>query len=547
MIRAVIYARFSTELQNEKSVDDQLDLCRAYAKREGWDVIGEFSDKAISGATLHRPGMQDMLGVLSSVKVDVVLCEELDRLSRDMGDLANLHRQLTFQNIQLWSVHSGPAKTLDVGMRGLFDQLFREDNVHKVRRGMSGLVKQGLSAGGKAYGYRPDPANAGKPQIVEEEARIVREIFEDYAAGKSPKAIARALNERHVPAPRGKLWAPSAMHGFEQRGTGMLRNSIYVGRIVWNKVRMVKDPATGKRVSRPNPPEDWLSVDVPELRIIPDDLFEAVQAQMTGRAAAARGKSLGSQKRPKRLLSGLLKCGSCGSGMSAMGQDKSGRTRLRCSAHVNSGSCPTPKTFYLDAVEALVLESLSHNLNDPEALAVYAQAYQEERRRLNGKKIGRKTEIESRIAFLDKDNDRLLDWALREVGEPERLLAKMKEQAEEAKALKLELAGLEEPEVLIDLHPVALKRYANATLEVRRLLETKGIDADGEAAQLVRQLLTRITVYPNEGSPKGVKVKVEGSFSAFMALPDQALKVAVGQGIVPLVAEEGLEPPTRGL
>jgi hypothetical protein len=147
---------------------------------------------------------------------------------------------------------------------------------------MTGLIKQGLSAGGKAYGYRPDPANRGKPVVVPEEAAIVVRIFEDYTKGISPKAICKRLNAEHVKPPRGKLWSPSAVIGFAARGSGMLRNSIYVGRIVWNKVRMVKDPSNGKRLSRPNPESEWQTANVPELRIMPDDLFEAVQAQLAG-------------------------------------------------------------------------------------------------------------------------------------------------------------------------------------------------------------------------------------------------------------------------
>lgn len=242
---------------------------------------------------------------------------------------------------------------------------------------MTGLIKQGLSAGGKAYGYRPDPANRGKPVIVPEEAAIVRRIFEEYASGISPKAICRKLNAEYVRPPRGKLWAPSALIGFKARGTGMLRNPIYVGRIVWNKVRMVKDPSTGKRVSRPNPESEWQTAEAPELRIIPDDLFNfnAVQAQLRDRAHSGRKDNMVAQRRPKRLLSGLLKCGACGSGMAVAGKDKSGRTRLRCSAHTNSGACPDPKTFYLDDVEDLVVNSLAHELATPERIQSYAKRY----------------------------------------------------------------------------------------------------------------------------------------------------------------------------
>lgn len=312
-----------------------------------------------------RHDLQRMVQDAHTGKFKVIVVEALDRLSRDIADMATLHKQLAFIGVRIIAVNDGEANTINVALRGLVAQLFREDNVHKVKRGMTGLIKQGLSAGGKAYGYKPDPANRGKPIIVKEEAAIVLRIFGDYAKGVSPKAICKRLNAEFVKPPRGKLWSPSALHGFASRGTGMLRNPIYVGRIVWNKVHMVKDPNTGRRVSRPNPESEWKTADAPELRIVPDELFEAVQAQIAGRSHGSRPENVGIHKRPKHLLSGLLKCGACGSGMSRMGNDKSGRTRLRCSAHTNSGACPDPKTFYVDEVEHLVFDSLTRELASP--------------------------------------------------------------------------------------------------------------------------------------------------------------------------------------
>src|SRR5690606_21364986 len=145
----------------------------------------------------------------------------------------------------------------------------------KVRRGMSGLIHQGLSAGGRAYGYRPDPSNRGKLIIVEEEAKIIRRIFEAYVSGKSTRQIAYDLNKEGVPPPRGTKWNASTINGNATRGHGILLNSIYAGKLVWNRVHMLKDPDTGKRISRPNPPEKWQTRDVPELQIIPTELWEA--------------------------------------------------------------------------------------------------------------------------------------------------------------------------------------------------------------------------------------------------------------------------------
>jgi site-specific DNA recombinase len=85
------------------------------------------------------------------------------------------------------------------------------------------------------------------------QAEVVERIFRDYASGTSPRAIAFGLNREGVPGPRGSAWAQSTINGNRQRGTGVLNNELYIGRLVWNRLEYVKDPDTGKRVSRLNP------------------------------------------------------------------------------------------------------------------------------------------------------------------------------------------------------------------------------------------------------------------------------------------------------
>lgn len=119
---------------------------------------------------------------------------------------------------------------------------------------------------------------------------MLRRIFRGYAAGVSPMALAKRLNAEHVPGPGGASWNPSTIHGNPARGTGVLNNELYVGRLVWNRLRYVKDPDTGKRVSRPNPPSQWVTTSVPELRIVDDELWNEVKARQ---AAMCRTTSNG--------------------------------------------------------------------------------------------------------------------------------------------------------------------------------------------------------------------------------------------------------------
>ena len=82
------------------------------------------------------------------------------------------------------------------------------------------------------------------------------------------KAIAKKLNAENVAGPRGGSWGPSTIHGHAGRGTGILNNELYIGRLVWNRQHYVKDPDTGKRLVRINPVEAWVITDVPDLRVV---------------------------------------------------------------------------------------------------------------------------------------------------------------------------------------------------------------------------------------------------------------------------------------
>ncbi len=197
--KAVIYARFSTDLQNERSIEDQITLCRDYASREGMNVVEVYEDRARSGGSIMgRGGLLRLLDHARERSFDVVVVEALDRLSRDMEDLAGIHKRLSFLGIEIRAVHEGVVNTVLVGLRGLVGQLYREDNAHKVRRGLAGRVGQGLNAGGRSYGYAPGT-------IVETEAEIVRRIFDEYVAGRTPREIAHDLNNEWILPPRGRL------------------------------------------------------------------------------------------------------------------------------------------------------------------------------------------------------------------------------------------------------------------------------------------------------------------------------------------------------
>ena len=542
MKKAVIYARFSTDLQNERSIEDQITLCRDYTSREEMNVVEVYEDRARSGGSvMGRGGLLRLLDQARQRSFDVVVVEALDRLSRDMEDLAGIHKRLSFLGIEIRAVHEGVVNTVLVGLRGLVGQLYREDNAHKVRRGLAGRIGQGLNAGGRAYGYAPVAGEKGKRTIVEVEAEIVRRIFDEYVAGRTPREIAHDLNNECILPPRGRSWNASTINGNMQRGTGIIQNELYAGRLVWNKVRMVKDPDTGKRLSRPNPKNDWQTVDMPGLRIVSQELFDTAQS----RKRACGQKHPNQQRRPRHMLSGLLRCGACGAGMSTNGKDNSGRIRIRCSAATESGSCHDAKTFYLKTVESAVLAGLENEMRHPQVIAEYVRTYHEERKRLSAKANAKRAHLELRFGELNREIDRLVDAIAKGHGDPAVLGPRSSALNEERKQVALELSV--EPAVndTISLHPAVLARYKEQLVELQDAL-SKGINAgDSEAAEAIRGLVETVTVFRDPSRPGGVMIEIVGRLNALLG--EQAYPNKVRGVWGKMVAGEGLEPPTPGL
>lgn len=281
MVQAVAYVRYSSDSQSGASLEDQLRLCKERVAREGWTLGQVYSDAAMSGASALRPGYQALLGGVRAADFDVIVVEALDRLSRDQEDVAGLFKRCRFAGVRIVTLAEGEITDLHVGLKGAMNALFLQDLAEKTRRGLRGRVEAGASGGGLTYGYDvvQEAEERGGRRINEVEADIVRWICQAYADGLSPKRIAHALNAQEVPAPRGGHWAATTINGNRARGTGIINNELYVGRQVWNRLRYIKDPDTGKRRSRLNDSKAVVVTDVSDLRIVDHDLWARIRTR----------------------------------------------------------------------------------------------------------------------------------------------------------------------------------------------------------------------------------------------------------------------------
>ncbi len=449
-MKVAIYARYSSDNQRDASIADQIRICRESAARQGWTVVQEFTDHAISGATLLRSGFQALMRDALNRRFDVVLAESLDRFSRDQEDTAGLFKRLTFAGVNIVTLAEGDITHLHIGFKGTMNALFLKDLAEKTHRGLRGRIEDGKSAGGLCYGYRVVKAfsggtiTTGEREIEPTEAMVVERIFREFISGVSPKQIAKNLNRERIAGPFGGAWSPSTIYGSSKRGTGILNNELYVGRLVWNRLRYVKNPDTGKRVSRLNPTSEWMSKDVPELRIVPDDLWTAAKSrQKQTRHAIKTACVIGAAKRPQYLFSGLTKCGVCGAGFIM-----SGKNRLGCFGARDQGRCDNHLTIRREEVETRVLRALQEKLLRQDLFEEFCDEFTREMNRLRMEHRAGLSSAEREIERIEGRRKKLIEMVMDGVA-PSEVKDEVNTNAAKREELKARLASADAPPPLL--------------------------------------------------------------------------------------------------
>jgi site-specific DNA recombinase len=281
-------------------------------------IVIRFSDRAKSGSTLFdRDGLLDLMAAAKARKFDTVIVESLDRLSRDQEDLAGLFKRLKHYEIDLLTVNEGLTTDIHVGVRGIVGSMFIRDLAAKIKRGQGGRVLEGNVPGVVTYGYDRVPGKPGERVINEGHAAIIRREFTEYAAGISPRAIAAGLTRDGIPTPTGGTeWNHQCfVSGGGIKKGGMLGNRVYIGELIWNKHRTVRDPDTGSESRRERPQADHITVAVPHLRIIDQALWDAAQAIRAGRSFARIGATGAIIRRPVVARSPHPGCSGAGCAM----------------------------------------------------------------------------------------------------------------------------------------------------------------------------------------------------------------------------------------
>ena len=558
LMRCAIYARYSSDLQRESSIEDQTRKCRTHATPRGWVVLAAYvrSDEEITGATLAaRPALRSLIedAKRRPRPFDRILIDDTSRLARNVADALNMVATLRFHGVGVTFVSQG-IDTMDktarqlVTINGMMDEQFLVGLADKVHRGQEGQVLKGLNPGGKCFGYRnvpiEDPSRQGKygrPAIAgvrleprDEQAAVLLRIFQMFADGMGLAGIAKTLNAEKVPAPQPprtrtmQAWCPSSIWE-------MLRNERYRGVQVWNRTEKTRNPETGRKVSKARPKEEWTRVEVPEWRIVPESLWNAVQARIAQAGQKFGAARLGGMNRTERsrsyLFSGLLVCGVCRSRMVIIsGQGKRGYVRYGCPSHRYRGVCSNGLTIRQDRLEKQLLAALEARILNSQLIEYTLQRFHDELQK-------RLTEIQRQATGLDEFRRQRSELQLK----AERLTTAIADSGH-SPALLSKLAEIERQIAEVNRREEAARpvNLSAAVGEVRefvysQVMQLRGLfqqDATGSKAVLARHIGQLVlTPKPN---PTGPIYEVTGGFDLLAGNTD----------VMPVVARDGIEPPT---
>jgi site-specific DNA recombinase len=503
-IRAALYARFSSDIQKDRSIDRQFADLEKAAHRLGLtlDKRHYFSDRAQSGASLiDRPGLtRELLGASARHEFDVVLVEATDRLSRNQSDLHWLADHFKFNGNKIFTP-GGEVTALQMTFEGHQNADFLEKLAYRIKSGHDDAVREGLIPNGPAYGYDCVLGKPGIKVINKVEAKIVNRIFREYVSGSSPRTIAAGLMADKILSPSGGAhWNFQCIVGGEGKKRGMPNNRLYVGVYLKNRYKNVKNPSTGKIITRKAEADELITAKHPELRIIDQALWDAAQKRRKALGFKRHGGSGQVQRavvpRMQHLLAGLLRCAECGGSMCIVARSRDGARRVECSAAYNSQSCKHEKTYNLDKLTTAAVYRMHKHLTDPEFLKEKAKGKLLETARLNKEKSGEREAAQKQFDRLDIQIKKLVRVMDDDDGDeiPKELLASLKAKEIERKGLEERLRVLGAASNVVAMPANVIKAFGQSIETLHEMLKRNPHDAECRAA--FGNVIDRILVHP---------------------------------------------------
>ena len=337
MKTAVIYARYSSDNQTEQSIEGQLRVCEQYAKNNDILILKTYIDRAMTGTNDNRPDFQQMIKDSANKEWQNIIVYKLDRFSRNKYETAKYKKILKDNGVKLLSAMENIPDTpegiiLESLLEGMAEYYSAELS-QKVKRGMNETRLKGNFTGGNLiYGYKIENH---KVVINEEQAKVVRYIYEQYALGVYVKDIIASLTEKHI-FNRGKPFARNTIYN-------ILKNEKYSGIYRFNNQTF----------------ENMYP------QIVPIEIYEKVRQKTNQNKYGKRSVEV------VYLLRNKVKCGYCGEPISAeCGTSSKGNKRryYKCLGKKRHTTNCDKQTVRKEILEDLVIKILIEQLSSPKTL-----------------------------------------------------------------------------------------------------------------------------------------------------------------------------------
>jgi site-specific DNA recombinase len=558
-LRTALYLRRSTEEHQDASLDVQQGEGSAYIAREGGilDPVHVFVDDAKSRAEFKkRPGLIAMLNAAERRAFDAVVVRDESRLGGDTNRTSLLIQDLTEGGVRLFYYFGDEEVILDgavdrfmLNVRAFASELEREKISQRTHEHLLTKARRGLNVGGRVYGYDNVEIKDGDRRVRVEyrinpdQAAIVLHIFERYVAGDGLRTLAKDLNRRGVPSPRAGArgtgsWSTSAIFA-------MLRRDRYRGAIVWGRSEKAYRKGTKVRLERAA--SEWVKVDAPELRIVPEHLWTAVQAIVQRTAGDGRRRRAGRPEgsRARYLLSGLARCAECGGPLTVTnGRDSSTAIKVYACAYRRSRGeavCSNTLRRPVATVDSAVLGWVAaHVLTDD----VLAEVLRQLRQRLAERSTSAGSEasaLERDAAAIRLEVDRLVTAIATTADPPEPLVSALASRQARLEALD------ERRRSLPSLAAIDLATRRTEAEARRRLGDLRGV-LERNAPE-ARQVLELLLDGPLRVSPiataEGARFAINGAacLGRVLVVDDVASYIRVPSGIrTRVTALKGLGP-----
>ncbi|MEW8474195.1 MAG: recombinase family protein [Candidatus Thiodiazotropha endolucinida] len=541
------YARFSSENQRETSIEDQLRMCQKFAEQEGMVITREYTDKAMRGKLENRPDYVRLVRDIKNGEISVLLVDDLSRLSRNINTPATVD-EFQYYGTRVVCVSDGidtVSKTskVAIAVKGLVNNIFLDDLKAKVHRGLEGNALKGHNTGGKVYGYDPEPHYStsktdiyGRPEIEfvtrkinEEQAEVIRQVFEWAAEGRHYQWIAKELNCRGIAASNGGTWTTSTINSTTNGvPTGVLNNQLYIGIYTWNKTENTYHPQTGKKKNKKRDESEWLVKEMPELRIVSNELWsrvkerQRIQKQKTKKKQAETHENARTGRPPKRLFSGVLKCSECGGNLVIVDQ----KQNYRCvNAHRRGPAvCKNKQKVSRYEIEEMLLVSIKNDLFRTEAVEAFRKEAEASLKQRMADFEPNIRNVKTELRTIEKQLNNLITSIMDNpaLANSEKIASTISELEAEKRKSEEELKA--HSAMVHDIAPMLPRATERFHELVSDLPEALSGHIEPLRAQVTSLLGDEIIMTP--GSDGSWKAAYRGSYRGFLRLGDPGLKIS---------------------